>query len=126
MLKQVLLMKRRPGMTLDEFIDYYENHHVKLVEKYVQLARRYVRRYVKPQKNPMTGELVELDFDVMTEIWWDSAEDLKATGKLLAQDNAYPAIWKDEENLFSSHDNRTFTVEEYDSELPKGKAQGPA
>ena len=120
MYKQILLLKRRPGMTMEQFIDYYENHHARLVEKYMSLARRYVRRYVKPQKNPMTGEVIELDFDVMTEIWWDSAEDLRTTGQQLAKDNAYPAIYKDEENLFSTHDNRTFTVEEYDTPLPRG------
>jgi hypothetical protein len=120
MWKQVLLLKRRPGMSLEEFIDYYENHHSKLVEPYMQTARRYVRRYVTPQKNPMTGEVIELDFDVITEIWWDSRDDLKAVGKQLAASGILSVIHEDEKKLFDSHDNRTSTVEEHDTALPRG------
>jgi hypothetical protein len=58
------MMKRKPGMTMAEFIDYYENHHAKLGETLMPLARRYVRRYVTPEPNPITGEIVELPFDV--------------------------------------------------------------
>ena len=32
MLKQVVLLKRRDGMSMDEFMDYYENHHAKMAE----------------------------------------------------------------------------------------------
>jgi hypothetical protein len=106
-------------MSLEEFRNYYENHHVKIVEKYMTSANRYVRRYVKPQKNPMTGERIELDFDVMTEIWWESKADMAAAGEKLAEANLYPVIYADEEKLFASHDNRTFTVEECDSDLQR-------
>jgi hypothetical protein len=117
MIKQILLLKRRPGMSMEDFKKYYENHHVKIVEKYMTPAKRYVRRYVKPQKNPMTGQVVELDFDVVTEIWWESKADMEAVGKKLAAANLYPVIHEDEKQLFASHDNRTFTVEECDSDL---------
>jgi len=117
MIKQVLLLKRRPGMSMEEFRNYYESHHVKIVEKYMTSAKRYVRRYVRPQKNPMTGQVIELDFDVVTEIWWESRADMEAAGKKLAAANLFPVIHADEEKLFSSHDNRTFTVDECDSDF---------
>jgi uncharacterized protein (TIGR02118 family) len=117
MIKQILLLKRRPGMSLEEFRNYYETHHVKIVEKYMTSANRYVRRYVKPQKNPMTGERSELDFDVMTEIWWESKADMEAAGKEIAAANLHAVIHADEEKLFASHNNRTFTVDECDSDL---------
>ncbi len=120
MLKQVLLLKRRPGMSREEFIDYYENHHSKLVEPFMTQARRYVRRYATPQKNPITGAVVELDFDVITEIWWDSREDLKAAGRKIVESGISRAIYEDEEKLFATHDNPIFFVEEYDSVLSHG------
>jgi len=125
MLKQVLLLKRRPGMSREEFIDYYENHHSKLVEPFMTQARRYVRRYVTPQKNPITGAVVELDFDVITEIWWDSREDLKAAGKQIAASGISQAIYEDEEKLFATHDNPIFLVEERDSALPRSGVSDP-
>ncbi len=119
MIKQVCLLKRRPGMTMDEFINYYENIHSKIAVDALKLARRYVRRYVRPEKNPITGEVVELDFDVVMELWWDSREDFEITMKKFGEGDLYKIVHEDEEKIFSTHENRVFTVEEYDSDLPR-------
>ncbi len=43
-------------MSRAEFIDYYERHHRRIGEKYLSgRALRYVRRYVQPMPNPITG-----------------------------------------------------------------------
>ena len=119
MLKQVCLLKRRPGMTMQEFIDYYENRHSKIALSALTQARRYVRRYVKPEKNPITGESVELDFDVVMELWWDSRADYEASMKMFGEKDLYKIVYEDEEKIFATHENRVFTVEEYDSDLPR-------
>lgn len=119
-LKQVVLLKRRDGMSMDEFIDYYENHHVKLGQRYMPLARRYVRRYVRPEKNPITGEIVELDFDVVMEIWWNTRQDFEETMRQIGAGEAHRLFYEDEEKLFNSHNNRVFTVDEYESVMPAG------
>ncbi|MEZ5736774.1 MAG: EthD domain-containing protein [Novosphingobium sp.] len=109
-------------MSMEEFIDYYENHHSKLGIPMMPLARRYVRRYVKPEPNPITGEVVELPFDVVMELWWNSREDYETTMKSLGEGENFKLIYEDEERIFASHDNPVFTVEECDSELPNGVA----
>lgn len=119
MLKQVALLKRRNGMTREEFIDYYENHHSKLGERFMPLARRYLRRYVTPEKNPITGEAIELDFDVIMEIWWDSREDFEMTMKQIGEGEAFRLFSEDEKRIFNTHSNRVFTVEEHDSDMPR-------
>ena len=119
MLKQVFLLKRRDGMSMEEFKHYYETHHAKFGEKMLTNARRYVRRYVKAQKNPLTGEVIELDFDVVMEIWWDSKEDCIAAGKAAVESGINQLVWEDEEKLFNTHANRVFTVEEHDTHLPR-------
>ena len=120
MLKQVCVMKRRPGMSMDEFIDYYENHHSKLGIPLMPLARRYLRRYVRPEPNPITGAVVELPFDVVMELWWDTREDYEATMKSLGEGETFKAVYADEEKLFATHDNPVFTVEEHESVLLNG------
>jgi len=122
MLKQVVLLKRRDGMSMEEFIDYYENHHAKLGVRYMPLARRYVRRYVRPEKNPITGEVVELDFDVVMEIWWNTRQDFEETMKQIGAGEAHRLFYEDEEKLFNSHNNRVFTVEEHESDMAAGSS----
>lgn len=66
--KIMLFMKRRDGMSLAEFRDYYENHHVPLVTKGGAGTPHYVRKYIEPLTHPETGEWVDPPFDVITEI----------------------------------------------------------
>lgn len=120
MIKQVVLIKRREGMSMEAFIDYFENRHSKIGEQVLHRAKRYMRRYVTPMVNPMTGHAAELDFDVVEEIWWESQADLDATMAEIGEGDTYARIYADEEKLFASHDNRAFTVVEYDSALPGG------
>jgi hypothetical protein len=118
MLKQVVLLKRRDGMTLEEFRDYYENHHAKLASRYLlPLAKRYIRRYVKPEPNPITGLVEELDFDVVMEIWWESRADFETTMAKLADPEVNRVFREDEAKIFNSHHNRVFTVEEQESDF---------
>jgi hypothetical protein len=72
---------------------------------------------VQPEKNPITGEAIELPFDAIMEIWAESRADWDAMQAALAGTDLATAIWEDEENLFASHDNPVFTVEEADSPM---------
>lgn len=54
MIKVVTLLFKKPGLSKDEFRDYYENHHRKLGEKYLaphaydmSVAIRYLRAMVQ-------------------------------------------------------------------------------
>jgi uncharacterized protein (TIGR02118 family) len=114
-LKLVFLLKRKPGMSLEEFRDYYENNHRKLAEQAMPGALRYVRRYVTPEPNPITGEAIELPFDVVMELWWPNRAAWDELQASIADSDIGRAIYEDEENLFSSHLNPIFTVLESDS-----------
>lgn len=117
MLKQVVLLKRRPSMSREEFVDYYENKHSKLIAPIQPMLERYVRRYVCPEVNPITGQAEELDFDVVSEFWWRSRADFDAAMEKLATGDAHRLIWEDEERIFNSHNHRSFTVEEYETDM---------
>jgi hypothetical protein len=117
MIKQVSMMKRHPDLTMEAFVERYESHHAKFGEILFARAERFVRRYVEPMRNPLTGETVELDFDVIMEIWWRSQEDFDAAMQAIPKSPHLGAIRESGATLFASHDNPAFTVREYDSPL---------
>lgn len=128
MFKQICFFKKRPDMSLDEFLDYYENQHSQLSKKMgrspsIPNAVRYVRRYLKPEKNPVTGEVHDCGYDCLMEIWWNSRADFEASQKVIADPERLEFIKADEAKLFASHENPVYTVEEYDSPMgPNGEA----
>ncbi len=127
MLKQICFFRKRPDMTMDEFMDYYENQHSQLSKRQGRApampnAVRYVRRYLVPEKNPVTGKVIDPGFDCIMEIWWESRADFENSQKLISSPDRLPMVKEDELNLFASHDNPVCTVIEYDSPMgPQGE-----
>jgi len=110
--KILLFMKRRPDMTVGEFQDYYENHHVPLCQKYLTGIKKYIRRYVEPQPHPETGPWDDLSFDVITELWFDDEAIFKGTVDYLTTTIMPDEVIKDERNLFDRSSFRIATVVE--------------
>jgi hypothetical protein len=129
MFKQLCFFRKRPDMTMEEFMDYYENQHSQLSLKMglkpaIPNATRYVRRYLAPEKNPVTGEVHDSGYDCLMEIWWNSREDFEASQRLIASPERLPHTMADEKNLFASHANPICSIiEESDSPMgPNGEA----
>jgi hypothetical protein len=129
MFKQICFFRKRPDMTMEAFMDYYENQHSQLSKRAgrapsIPNARRYVRRYLKPEKNPVTGQVIDPGYDCIMEIWWDSRADFEASQAIIAHPDRIDFVREDEKNLFASHDNPVVSViEEYDSPMgPNGEA----
>ena len=117
--KILLFMKRRPGMTLEAFQDYYENHHVPLCEKYTSGVSRYLRRFLTPHPNPETGAAEELPFDVITELWFEDEATFRGTVKYLATSIMPDEVVEDEKRLFDRARTRMATVVECESTLTR-------
>jgi hypothetical protein len=129
MFKQLCFFRKRPDMTMEEFLDYYENQHSQLAKKAglkpaLPNAQRYVRRYLKPEKNPVTGQVIDSGYDCLMEIWWNSREDYERSFAIISDPERLPAVMADEARLFASHNNPVCSViEEYDSPMgPEGQA----
>lgn len=128
MLKQICFFRKHPDMSVEEFMDYYENQHSQMAQKKglapaIPNAARYVRRYLVPEKNPVTGEIHDPGFDCIMEIWWNSREDFERSQALIADPARLPHTKADEARLFASHANPVCTVVEYDSPMgPKGES----
>ena len=120
MIKQVVFLRKRPDISMDEFLDYYENQHSQLAKKLgakpsLPNAQRYVRRYITPEKNPLTGEVIDCGYDCIMEIWWNSRADFEAAMRGLADPAMLEIRMEDERKLFASNSNPVCTVEEHDS-----------
>lgn len=126
MIKQVVFLKKRADMSMEEFMRYYEDQHSQLARRMgakpsLPNAQRYVRRYVKPEKNPLTGETIHPGYDCIMEIWWNSRADFEAAMQGLSNPQFLQARLEDERRLFASNSNPVCTVEEFDS--PVGSAE---
>ena len=116
MIKQISMVKRPPDLTMDQFIARSETVHAKFGDTLFSRSKRFVRRYAQPLKNPLTGQVAELDFDVIMEIWWDTQDEYEADMRGLVKSDLLPAIQESGRGLFASHNNPAFTVMEYDSD----------
>lgn len=118
--KILLFMKRRPGMSVEAFRDYYENHHVPLCLKYSQGVSRYLRRYLDPQPHAESGRNDELPYDVITELWFDDEAAWRGTVDYLATSVMPDDVVKDEAILFDRPTMRMATVVERETEFSSG------
>lgn len=115
--KVLIFLKRRPGMSIESFRNYYEDVHAKLCTKYAVGARRYLRRYVEPLRQPLTGANDEMDFDVITELWFDERAIFDTVLKYAARGTLPPDVLADEERLFDRTKSRFSTVIEMETDL---------
>lgn len=120
MFKTLTLLKRRPDLSMEEFVRCYESGHARLGERLLRgAAARYVRRYLQPVPNPETGVVEDGEHDVVTEVWFDDRAAWEATMARLSTPEVMAEIVADEETLFDRSRNRFFLVDERDSDLSR-------
>ena len=120
MIKTVGLLKRRKGMSTEEFRAYYESTHRVIGEKYLGgHAVKYMRRCLNPASDPAAATFgPDGDFDAILEIWYPDRETHEAVAKRLSEPEAAAEVLADELKLFDRPRNRFFTLTEAVSDLP--------
>jgi len=88
MIKLIALLKRKPGLTREEFADRWLNDHIKLSSKMPGLRGYRVNIAIDHQPD---GDSVEPIYDGTAELWWDSIEAMEAAfdsqeGKIAGED----------------------------------------
>ena len=118
MIKIVTPMKRRPGISVEEFREYYEKKHKVIGEKYLTgFASKYVRRFTNPLPN-LSGKVRDPDFDVILEVWYPDMETFNTCIAKLTEPNIAKEIREDEAKLFDlNYKRRSYVVEEFESDL---------
>jgi hypothetical protein len=117
MVKMVFMLKRKPGLSRAEFIQYYESHHRLLGEKYVPNAVRYVRRYLEPVPGPWSKPADE--FDVLTELWFANQQEADKAMKHLSEPAIHEEIAQDEARLFDRSRSQVYIITETESAMPR-------
>jgi hypothetical protein len=104
--KRITILKRKVGMTFEQFRDYYENKHAKLVvsasRAAVQTPQRlyYSRRYIHPLITDSLDESTP-EFDVLAEVWYKTRAEMDLSMRPYRDDPQFRRIMvEDEERLF--------------------------
>ncbi|MFC3453547.1 EthD domain-containing protein [Amycolatopsis speibonae] len=107
MITTIALLKARGGLSRDEFVDYYENHHVPLVLGLAPSPALYTRNYL-----PEPGSRrFPADFDVITHLKFaDEATRDAWLALVLAEDSG---VAEDEARFLDRSRTRSWTVEEH-------------
>jgi uncharacterized protein (TIGR02118 family) len=94
MVKMIITIKRRQGMSHDEFTRYQREVHRPLLMS-IPEATRYIRRFVVsyPIEAP---DYSGPDYDCVVEAWFDSMADMNA---LYFSDNFLSEVDPDHENF---------------------------
>lgn len=111
----VTLLKRRPDLSRDAFIERYETSHRLIGERVLAgYATRYVRRFLVPND----GVHQATDADVVMEIDFPDAATREACFAALSEPATAAMIAEDEATLFDRSRIRSFSVIEHASTLP--------
>ena len=85
MIKLTFCLHRLPGLTCEAFQDYWYKTHAPLVARHAQVLR--IRRYIQLHSTvtPFNDALRATrggpeGYDGVAELWWDSFDDMLATG----------------------------------------------
>ena len=119
MIKLVFCLRRKPGLTVDEFQRYWRETHAPLVRKHRGALRikRYVQVHTDP--GPITGWLgrgrgAPEPFDGVAELWYDSREDLETLGEDAEARAAGRALFEDEKRFIDLANSPIWIGEEHE------------
>lgn len=89
MIKQVFIVKRKSGMSFDDFKNYYLEKHAPLVKNSFPEIRKYVINFALQRGK-------ETSFDAITEIYWDDYDTIVK----IAKSDIYKNIISPDEKKF--------------------------
>jgi EthD domain len=94
MIKVFGYLKRRPGLSPQEFAAYYEDSHVPLVLSKAHMPLVYKRNYIQ-RGDAFNIEGDEIGFDCMTELVFADRDDLLETKRTSSiEPRPGPTWWK--------------------------------
>jgi EthD domain len=115
MIKMVLLLKRRAGMSFADFTTYYETRHAVLGASLLPRAARYRRSFLQPM-----GDAAADAYDCITEVWFENQADMDASLAFTQRPDNAARLVEDEENLFDRSKIQFYIIDsECESELKR-------
>jgi uncharacterized protein (TIGR02118 family) len=115
MKKLICLVKRKAGLTPEQFREYYENTHVPLTLKLFPFFKEYRRNYIRHDSKhapPHFKDQPGLDIDVITEIYFESESEYKRMLEAAADPAIQTRITQDEAQFMDRSSVVMFLVDE--------------
>jgi uncharacterized protein (TIGR02118 family) len=118
MVKLVYCLRRRADISLEEFYRYWLNTHGSKVKSMAEAlrARRYIQSHTcAPELNQIFAASRGLApaYDGVTEVWWDSVEDVKAAMASPVGAEAMATLMDDESKFIDFSQSRVFMTTEH-------------
>ncbi len=103
MIKLVYCISKKPGLSDQEFFDYWHNVHAPIGARIPG-----VRRFVQSRRLTVPGDRHQPDFDGLVELWFDDMDALLAA----RQSAEWKASTEDEANFIDHSRVAYFVTEE--------------
>lgn len=123
-IKLIYVLRRKAGLSIEQFHDYWFNKHAALVRKYAKQTRilRYTQSHTlaDQEKRSVLGDvsdgrpergITETPYDGVAELWWRIA-DLAVFAQPIGQEAATKWM-KDEENFIDIKRSNTWISREH-------------
>ena len=111
MFKVFGFLSKREGMTMQAFVDYYENHHVPLICRLAPTPSVYKRNYLLRGDELNRGDNA-IDFDVVTELVFPDRAAYLAWRAALSKPGSGEQVVADEEKFLDRSRTRASIIEE--------------
>ncbi len=106
MIKIMLLVNRKSGISREEFRRHYEEVHAPLASSHLRHLVRYVRNYVTDQFRS------DFDCDVVTEFWFDYPGSWREVRAVLLPQDMLDLFALDEETFMDRATMRVLVIEQ--------------
>ncbi len=120
MIKVIGLIRRKAGISREEFLRHWKEEHGPLVSSIPELAR-HIRKYVQVHRVSI-GELdaqdryqqqsLPADYDGAVEMWFDSAEEMRKAFAVLADPVICKRLREDEDSFIDGKSSLSVMVGE--------------
>lgn len=115
--KIVILIKKKPGLSREDFIHHYETSHAVIGKRLLgHLWSKYVRNYPKQLMEYQPEEThVEDSYDAVTEIWLKDDAAMEEMSRIINLPENNRLILADEEKFQDRLQTRLLIVDEIDN-----------
>ena len=113
MIKVIALIRKKPGLTTEEFRSYYEQHHAPLAKRLLLGGADYRRNYPNVIRIDGKEAAGEPEFDVIMEAWFEDQAQYDAFSRNAQEPATRAAIIEDELNFMDRSSTRIMVVEEH-------------
>lgn len=112
MYKTAVLIRRNPGLTSEQFRTHYEAVHAPLASGFMPKMLRYTRHFLTPYGNTTYAAGGVADYDVITEMWFETESDFLETMAQLSRPDIAAQLGADELRVFDRESIRIYVLED--------------